>query len=269
MEKSLKEKFSKLKKNIKDMGPFVLAYSGGVDSAFLLKVGYDILGKDIIAVTAQSETYPESELQKAIVFAKNIGSRHEVIKTEELNNSNFMSNPPNRCYYCKSELFKKLADIAKIKKIKWVCDGTNIDDLKDIRPGRTAAREFGICSPLLDAKLTKEDIRNLSRELGLPTWDKPPLACLSSRIPYGEKITKENLGKIEEAEKYISLMGFKSYRVRAHGNLARIEVEPSDIERFNQKDIRDKINTKLKTLGFIYITLDLQGYRLGSMNEMI
>lgn len=269
MEKSLKNKFEKLKKNIKDMGPFILAYSGGADSTFLLKAGYDVLGKKIIAVTARSETYPDAELQEAVTLAKTIGSRHEVIKTEELDIHDFVSNPPNRCYYCKKELFAKLAGIAKKENIKWICDGTNIDDLKDIRPGRQAAKEFGIRSPLLDAGLTKEDIRCLSRELGLPTWDKPQLACLSSRIPYGEKITKENLSKIEEAEKFISLLGFKSFRVRAHGNLARIEVEGADIGRFNQKDIRNKINDKLRSLGFVYITLDLEGYRSGSMNEAV
>lgn len=269
MRESLNEKFGRLKKNIENMGPFVLAYSGGVDSAFLLKVAYDILGKKVLAVTAKSETYPEAELREAKAVVKTIGARHKVIKTEELNNQDFMSNPPDRCYYCKKELFAKLARIAKAENIKWICDGTNKDDLKDIRPGRLAAKEFGVQSPLLDAKLTKEDIRALSRKLKLSTWDKSSMACLSSRIPFGEKITKENLVKIEEAEKFISILGFRSFRVRAHGNLARIEVETPDIPGFAEKKVRVKIIGKLKSLGFIYVTMDLQGYRPGSMNEAV
>ncbi|MDD5773188.1 MAG: ATP-dependent sacrificial sulfur transferase LarE [bacterium] len=269
MKDPLKEKFSRLKKNIKNMGSFVLAYSGGVDSAFLLKAGYDVLGKKVLAVTARSETYPDAELREAKAIAKIIGARHKVIRTEELNNHDFISNPPNRCYYCKKELFSKLDHIAKEENIKWICDGTNKDDLKDVRPGRQAAKEFKVLSPLLDAGLTKEDIRALSRDMGLSTWDKPSLACLSSRIPYGEKITKENLVRIEEAEEFISLLGFRSFRVRSHGVLARIEVEQSDIKKITQKDIRVKVINKLKSLGFIYITLDLHGYRSGSMNEAL
>ncbi|MEW6088780.1 MAG: ATP-dependent sacrificial sulfur transferase LarE [bacterium] len=267
MESILKEKFERLKKNIKKMGAFILAYSGGADSAFLLKVGHDVLGRNILAVTAQSETYPARELKEAVKLAKAIEARHMVIKTKELNNKNFKSNPPDRCYFCKLELFAKLADIAGKENIKWICDGTNRDDLKDVRPGRQAAKEFGVRSPLLEAGLTKEDIRRLSRELGLPTWNKPSMACLSSRIPYGEEITKENLVKIEKAEKFISILGFKSFRVRVHGNLARIELEALAIERLNRKNIREKIINKFKSLGFVYVTLDLQGYRTGSMNE--
>ena len=260
------KKLGYLKKILKNLERIVVAYSGGLDSAFLLKVAIDTLGKDnVLAVTARSETYPLSEYKEAMAIAKRLGAKHLTINTRELDIKNFRSNPANRCYYCKKELFKRLNAIKDRYGMGFVVDGTNLDDLKDIRHGSKAAAEEGVKRPLLKAEITKEDIRKLSRKLRLPTWDKPSKACLASRFPFNEEITVSGLKKIEDAESCMQRMGFKQVRVRLHGKTARIEVPTSYLSlglKFKDKIVRD-----LKKLGFIYVTLDLEGYRTGSMHE--
>ncbi|MFH0930985.1 MAG: ATP-dependent sacrificial sulfur transferase LarE [Candidatus Zixiibacteriota bacterium] len=266
-------KFAQLKKNLKKMGKVLIAFSGGVDSSFLLKVALDTLGEEnILAVTADSETYPGEELKYASNLAKDLGldGKHRTIKTSELKLKNFSENPQDRCYYCKSELFSKLKKIAQKNKISYVLDGSNYSDRKDFRPGRKALTELGIRSPLLESGLTKEEIRALSKKLKLPTWNKPALACLSSRIPYGEKITLEKLKRIEKAESFLKNLGFNQLRVRDHNNIARLELEPEEFKKLADVRlwrIRKKIYDKFRGLGFTYVTLDLLGYRTGSMNE--
>ena len=264
--RSSKEK--KLKKILEKLGRVVVAYSGGVDSTFLLKVAVDTLGKDnVLAVTARSETYPFSEFRDTKRIAKKVGARHVVIQTDELKIKNFRSNPVNRCYYCKKELFKKLNGIKKEYGLKHVVDGTNYDDLKDIRHGRKAAKELGVKSPLLDAAITKADIRKFSKVLKLPTWNKPSFACLASRIPFDSGITKDGLGKVEKAEEHLRKLGFRQVRVRLHGNIARIEIMEEDFSRAFR--LKNSLIKYLKRLGFIYVTLDLAGYRTGSMHESV
>jgi len=259
-------KLKKLSKILKDLKSVVIAYSGGLDSTFLLKFAFDTLGKNnVLAVTARSETYPESEYKEAKGLARSIGARHITIVTEELKLKKFMSNPVNRCYYCKKELFGKLASLARENEKNFVLDGTNFDDLKDTRYGRKAAAEFGVRSPLLDAKIGKSDIRKASKALGLSTHDKPSFACLASRIPFGHKIALEGLRKVERAEEFLRSLGFRQFRVRLHGDIARIEIIKSEFGRAIKKS--DKIIENLKRLGFVYVTLDMAGYRTGSMHE--
>jgi uncharacterized protein len=265
----MKEKLKDLTRNIKEMGSLLIAYSGGVDSTFLLKVAKDTLGERVIAVTARSPTYPSREYKQAREMAKKLGVKHLTINSEELSIPEFFSNPPNRCYYCKKELFSKLKEIALREGTDYIADGSNLDDLKDFRPGTKAAEELGIRSPLKEAGLTKEDIRNLSRDLRLPTWDKPSFACLASRFPYGDKITPKALKMVNEAEEYLHSLGFKQVRVRHHRNLARIEVSQEEIEQFLSDDPRKRIAKMLKEIGYTYVTLDLEGYRSGSMNEVL
>ena len=260
------KKIDKLEDILKDLKRVVIAYSGGLDSTFLLKASVDTLGKkNVLAVTARSETYPSSEYREAVKLAKRIGSRHLTIHTEEFNMRTFRSNPVNRCYYCKRELFKKLDKINDVYKMAYVLDGTNYDDLKDVRYGRKAAGELGVRSPLLESKLTKADIRKFSKKLRLSTWDKPSFACLASRVPFNDVITRANLQRIDKAENYLRQLGFKQFRVRAHEAIARVEVLTSELEKAIK--LRNLITTKLKQLGFIYVTLDLCGYRTGSMHE--
>lgn len=265
----LDSKFSKLKEILVSYGSLLVAFSGGVDSTLLLKAVHDILGDKVLAVIAASETYPPEEAKDALKFAKKLGVRHKVIKTAEFRDEKFISNPPERCYYCKKELFSKLVDIAKKEKLRCVADGSNVSDLSDFRPGEKASKELGIKSPLREAGFTKEDIRELSRQLKLSTSDKPSLACLASRIPYGTRITKEILHRIDESEKFIRKLGIRQVRVRHHGGLARIEVEKADIADLIDGGLADKIEKKLKKLGYHYVTIDLKGYRTGSMNEAI
>lgn len=264
---NIDEKYNKLKEYIKNLGSAVIAFSGGVDSTFLAKVCSDVLKDKALAVTATSSTYPEREFKEALNLAKEIGIRHKVIKSEELDIEGFSKNPINRCYYCKSELFSKLINVAKEEGLKYVLDGTNADDIGDFRPGRKAAKELGVVSPLLECGITKDDIRLLSKELGLPTWNKPAYACLSSRFPYGEEITVKKLSMVEMAENFLMDLGFTGFRVRHHGDIARIELKREQIDRMFDSELRDKVVKKLKEIGFKYIALDLEGYRTGSMNE--
>ena len=262
------EKLKKLKSILSSLESVVVAYSGGLDSAFLLKTAVDTLGKNtVIAVTARSGTYPYSEYKEARELSKKIGARHVTLQTNELNLKDFVRNPVNRCYYCKRELFKKLEGLRKKYNFQYVIDGTNYDDLSDVRHGMKAARELGVKSPLLDAGLTKTDIRKFSRALGLSTWDKPPLACLASRFPFGVEIGKDSLMKIEKAEDYIRKLGFKQVRVRLHGKIARIELIQNEFAKAMR--LRTTITARLRKLGFVYVTLDLAGYRTGSMHEAV
>lgn len=261
-------KLEKLKKILKGMESVVIAYSGGLDSTFLLKAALDSLGREnVLAVTARSETYPEAEYKEAMRIVKMMDARHITIHTKELEIKNFRSNPVNRCYYCKKELFKKLDGLRKTRKMRYLLDGTNYDDLKDVRYGRFAAKELGVRSPLLEAKLTKADIRRYSKCFKLSTWDKPSFACLASRLPFHNKITAKDLKRIDKAESYLRDLGFRQIRVRLHKDIARLELLPKDQGKAIK--LRDKITDKLKKLGFIYIAMDLAGYRTGSMHEAV
>lgn len=262
----MNEKLENLKKILKDLKKVLIAYSGGVDSTFLLKVAVDTLGKEnVLAVTATSPTYTPEELELAKEFTHELEVEHLVIKSHEFDDPNFVKNPPNRCYFCKKELFSKLKALAEDKV---VIDASNIDDLSDYRPGTKAKEELGIKSPLQMAKITKDEIRALSKEMGLKTFDHPAMACLSSRIPYGEEIKEETLKKIYEGEKFIRSLGFKNVRLRHHQSIARIEIAKDEMDNFSE-DMADKIDNKLKELGYLYITLDLAGYQMGSMNETL
>lgn len=262
-------KFQKLKDNLRNLGSVAIAYSGGVDSTFLLKVAADVLGDKVIAITAKSSTYPEREFKEAVKYIKDIGAKHIVIISEELEIEGFAKNPVNRCYFCKKELFSKIRKVADDNNIKEVLDGANVDDVSDFRPGMIAAKELLVISPLKDAGFTKNDIREMSKILGVPTWNKPAFACLSSRFPYGNEITVEKLSMVERAEQYLLDIGFRQIRVRHHGDIARVEVNTEERYKFFNIEMMDKVGNELKKIGFKYITLDLLGYRTGSMNEVL
>ncbi|SHO44645.1 ATP-dependent sacrificial sulfur transferase LarE [Anaerocolumna xylanovorans] len=265
----LHEKFELLKKNLSALDSLCIAFSGGVDSTFLLKAAHDVLGDKVLAVTARSFSYPEREFKEAVEFTKKHGILHEVILSEELDVEGFSDNPANRCYLCKNELFEKIDKIAKEKGIAYIAEGSNIDDLGDYRPGLTAVSEHKVLSPLREAQLTKEEIRSLSKELDLPTWNKPAFACLSSRFPYGQKITKEKLEMVDKAEQFLLDHGFRQVRVRHHGDIARIEISQAEMEKFLNLELMKEVGGYFKTLGFPYTALDLKGYRTGSMNETL
>lgn len=265
----IQEKYNLLKENLRNLGSVAVAFSGGVDSTFLLKVAFDVLGDNVLAVTARSSTYPEREYKEAKEFAEKHGIRHVTITSEELEVEGFADNPVNRCYLCKNELFEKIGDIAKKHGISHVAEGSNHDDLSDYRPGLQAISEHGIISPLRAAGLTKDEIRNLSKELGLPTWNKQSFACLSSRFPYGHKITKEKLKQVDKAEQLLLDEGFRQVRVRHHGDIARIEVSPAEMQKFFDVNYMQYISDCFKKFGFPYTALDLKGYRTGSMNETL
>ena len=264
---NLSAKLQSLRNILCEMGSLLIAYSGGADSTFLLKVASDVLGDKAMAVTASSKTYPSREMEEAKENAKRLGVRHVIIKTNELDDENFAGNPPERCYYCKKELFSRLVELARQNGLNYVADGSNYDDLNDFRPGMKAASQFGVRSPLKEAMLTKAEIRTLSKRMNLPTWDKPPQPCLSTRFPYGTKITREELSRVERAEEFLGGLGIKQVRVRVHGNIARIEVPRGDMHLFLDEDISRKITNRFKALGYTYVTLDIEGYRMGSMNE--
>ncbi|MBI5399954.1 ATP-dependent sacrificial sulfur transferase LarE [Candidatus Saganbacteria bacterium] len=262
-------KLADLKSLLKDLDKAIVAFSGGVDSSFLLKVAHDVLGDNVLAVIADSPTYTADELAAAQTFCQQLGGKYLVIKTAECADENFINNPPERCFFCKQELFTELQKIAKEKNIPHVLDGSNQDDLSDYRPGSRAKKEAGVASPLQQVGLTKQEIRDLSKELGLRTWDQPAQACLASRIPYGTKITPEILKKIEAGEKYLRLLGFKPVRARHHGNLVRLELGEDSLHRLLESDMPSQVSKKFESLGYTYITIDLKGYRSGSMNEML
>jgi uncharacterized protein len=262
-------KLEQLKSLLGGCGRTLVAFSGGVDSVFLAMVAHDALGDDALAVIADSPSLPRRELDEALALGRQFGFPVRVVRTHEMADGNYTSNPSNRCYFCKSELFDKLAGIAKAERWQTIVYGENASDGGDYRPGAKAAAEFRVRAPLKEAGLTKGEIRALSAKLGLPTADKPQMACLSSRVPYGEPVTTEALGMIEAAENVLRDAGFFDVRVRHHRDIARIEVGPDELHRFLDDDLRESITQALKKVGYMYVTLDLQGYRRGSVNEVL
>lgn len=263
------QKLGNLLAILREMQSAVIAYSGGVDSTFLLRVAREVLGDNVLAVTARSPSYPAKEYEQAQALAGQMGVRLLTIFTGELERKEYAANPPDRCYHCKRELFSRLKQIAASHKMNWIADGANYDDLGDHRPGMLAARELGVRSPLLEAGLIKQEIRTLSRDRGLPTWDQPAQACLASRIPYGRPITASALARVAQAEEYLHSLGFKNVRVRDHDSIARVEVAPQQVSSLADATRRSSVVKQLKELGYTYVTVDLEGYRSGSLHDTI
>ena len=268
-EKERQDKLEYLKEYLQGLGTVAVAFSSGVDSTFLLKTAHEVLGDQVIAVTARSVFFPEREQEDAKAFCEKEGIRQIFFDADVLQIDGVKMNPKNRCYLCKKQLFGKIKEIAVQNHVENVVEGSNLDDLGDYRPGLKAVSELNFKSPLRECGLTKADIRDLSKKMELPTWDKPSFACLASRFMYGETITKEKLSMVEQAEEIMRTLGFLQFRVRIHGMLARIEVLPEEFDKMRKNEIRETIATELKKLGFAYVTLDLNGYRTGSMNEIL
>ncbi len=262
---SLQTKTDSLRGRISGLNSCVVAFSGGVDSALVLKIAHDVIGDRVIGVTALSESLPAGELEQARELAKEIGARHVVIRTFETRDENYLANAANRCYFCKTEMYARIKAFAAEEGIEAILDGLNLNDLEDRRPGRAAAIEHGVISPLVEARLNKIEVRELSRQMGLPTWDKPALACLSSRIPHGTPITLRSLTQVDRAESFLKRLGVRQVRVRHHGDIARIEVEPRDFELMRQRE--NEIAAQLTALGFSEVVLDPDGYRTARASE--
>lgn len=270
MKQTEQEKYTKLQNYFQELGNCVVAFSGGVDSALLAKTAHDILGSQMVAVTATSNIFPKREREEAIAFCKQYGIPHKLIAFDPFKLPGFEANPNNRCYICKHHLLETFQEFAKQNGYTYVCEGSNMDDLGDYRPGLQAVSELGILSPLRHVKLHKAEIRNLSKALDIPTWNKSSFACLASRFVYGEHITREHLERIDQAEQLLYSLGFTQFRVRIHGGTnARIELLPQEFSKLMETEIRELVYTRFQALGFQYVTLDLQGYRTGSMNETL
>jgi len=265
----LQEKLAKLEEYIRELGSLAIGFSGGVDSSFLLAVAHEVLGDNVIAVTGADASVPEREVNEAIAFCKERGIRHIICKVDPLQEEGYRNNSPDRCYFCKHGIFTEVKRIADEYGIKYMAEGSNMDDIGDYRPGLRAAAELSVKSPLREARLNKSEIRIISRAMGLPTWSKPAYACLASRFVYGEEITEKKLHMIDRAEQFLIEHGFFEERVRMHGNIARIEVPPLDITRLAADGVREEVYEELRKIGFLFVTLDLKGYRLGSMNATL
>lgn len=269
MDAALKAKYEKLNNYLSGKQPLAVAFSAGVDSTFLLKAAHDVLGDGVVAVTAKPYSFPDREYAEAEAFCKAEGIRQLTARVNEFEIEGYSQNPPNRCYLCKKTLFSRIMELAKEAGAQYIAEGSNMDDLGDYRPGLQAIKELQVLSPLREAGLYKQDIRDLSRQLGLPTWEKPSYACLATRFVYGEEITPEKIGMVDRAEQLLLDLGFRQMRVRVHGDLARIEVPEQELARLMSDEVRTKVYDSLQEYGFRYISADLKGYRTGSMNEVL